>query len=86
MRKSATTFAPTIAVTPAEETLESKARRAAMRVGLFARKSRWGKYWIDNCGEFMLINPYAGGSVAGHRFDMTAEEVIAYCMPARHWI
>jgi hypothetical protein len=62
-----------------EERLEIKARHAAMRVGLFARKSRWRKYSSDNYGEFMLIDPHTGGSVAGHRFDMTAEEVIAYC-------
>jgi hypothetical protein len=62
-----------------EERLEIKARRAAMRVGLFARKSRWRKCSIDNYGEFMLIDPHTGGSVAGHRFDMSAEEVIAYC-------
>jgi hypothetical protein len=61
-----------------EERLEIKARRAAMRIGLFARKSRWRKYSIDNYGKFMLVDPYIGGSVAGHRFDMSAEEVIAY--------
>jgi len=33
----------------------------------------------DNFDEFMLIDPRMNFSVAGFRFDMTAEEVIRFC-------
>ena len=59
--------------------IEQKARRAAKRVGLIASKSRWRYDSIDNYGEFMLIEPDRNISVAGHRFDMSPEEVIEYC-------
>jgi hypothetical protein len=35
--------------------LENRARRAAKRVGLIARKSRWRAGTIDNHGGFTLI-------------------------------
>ena len=59
--------------------LESRARRAANRAGLVARKSRWRVDSIDNHGEFMLVDPSMNVPVAGFRFDMTAEEVLEYC-------
>jgi hypothetical protein len=62
-----------------EGALEARARRAARRVGLIARKSRWRQGSIDNFGEFMLVDLYGNYVVAGSRFDMTAEDVIAYC-------
>ena len=58
--------------------LEQKARRVAKRVGLIARKSRWRQNSVDNYGDFMLVNQN-NFIEAGHRFDMTAEEVIEYC-------
>jgi hypothetical protein len=61
------------------EVSDSSARRAARRVGLVARKSRWRKYSIDNCGDFMLIDPQTNCPVAGSRYDLTAAEVIEYC-------
>jgi hypothetical protein len=36
---------------------DSAARRAANRVGLVARKSRWRRDSIDNYGGFMLVDP-----------------------------
>jgi hypothetical protein len=62
-----------------ESALDSRARRAARRVGLIARKSRWRAGSIDNYGEFMLIDSATNFAVAGSRFDMTAEEVLDYC-------
>jgi len=60
--------------------LESRARRAALKVGLIARKTRWRHGSIDNFGDFMLIEPAGNYAVAGFRFDMSAEDVIAYCV------
>jgi hypothetical protein len=58
--------------------LESRARRAAKRVGLVVRKSRQAE-GIDNLGGFMLVDAELGGCVQGSRFDMTPEDVIDYC-------
>jgi hypothetical protein len=59
--------------------LESRARRLARKAGLVARKSRWRHDSIDNYGEFMLIEPAGNYPVGGFRYDMSAEDVIAYC-------
>jgi len=71
----------------AEDTnaIEQRARRAAKRAGLIAKKSRRrvgsvdyvGS--VDNHGEFMLVDPYTNYVVAGERFDLSAEEVLTYC-------
>jgi hypothetical protein len=61
--------------------LDARARRAAKRVGLLARRSRWRRDTIDNHGQFMLINPRHNFVVAGERFDMSAEEVLEWCRP-----
>ena len=47
---------------------EHQARRAAKRVGLKARKSRWRAGSIDNFGDFMIIDPQRNWVVAGARF------------------
>ena len=62
-----------------EAAIEARARRAARKVGLVDRKSRWRVGSIDNYGEFMLIEPSGNYAVAGFRYDMTAEEVLEYC-------
>lgn len=59
--------------------LEARARRAAARAGLVARKSRWRLNSPDNLGQFMLVDPDMNFIVAGERYDMTAEEVLDYC-------
>ena len=59
--------------------MEARARRAAKRVDLCAKKSRWRLGSIDNYGQFILIDPSTNFPVEGFRFDMTAEEVIEYC-------
>ena len=58
---------------------EQRARRAAKRVGLVAKKSRWRSGTVDNFGEFRLIEPFHNIVVGGVRFDMTADDVIEFC-------
>jgi hypothetical protein len=62
-----------------ETHMESRARRAAKRVGLIAKKSRWRAGSIDNHGGFMLIEPERNLCIAGERFDLSAQYVIEYC-------
>lgn len=57
---------------------DTAARRAAQRFGLRATKSRRRRDH-ENLGEFMLVDPQTGFPVAGFRYDLSAEEVIAYC-------
>jgi hypothetical protein len=71
-----------VITTPTDAALDSRARRAAKRAGLVAKKSRWRYDSVDNFGGFMLVNPRYNCVVAGSRFDMTAEQVIEYCSAA----
>jgi hypothetical protein len=59
--------------------VDSRARRAARRAGLVARRSRWRKYSLDNFGDFMLIDAEHNLPVAGYKFDCDAEDVIQFC-------
>src|SRR5262249_20909249 len=59
--------------------LDRRARRTARRRGLLARKSRWRHGTIDNRGGFQLIDPNRNWIVAGEKFNMAADDVIAYC-------
>ena len=59
-----------------EKALEQRARRAARRAGLIARKSRWRVGSADNFGGFTLVDPRTNGVVDGPRFDLSAEYVI----------
>jgi hypothetical protein len=59
-----------------ESALEQRARRAARRVGLLARKSRWRANTNDNLGRFALIDPMTNSIVDGARFNLSAEEII----------
>lgn len=52
---------------------------AARKLNLVAEKSRWRRDSTDNRGGFRIIDPWLNSVVAGVRFDMRAEEVIAYC-------
>ena len=61
-----------------EKALEARARRAAMRVGLRAVKSR-KRESFQNFGGFMLLDLYTPGVVDGARFDLTPEDVIEIC-------
>lgn len=62
-----------------ERALEVRARRAARRIGLHAKKSRWRHSTSDNLGGFMLIDLARNTTVAGLRFDLSAEDVLDYC-------
>lgn len=59
--------------------LESRARRAAKRVGLVASKSRWRRDTIDNRGGFQLHDPYFNRVVDGVRYELSAVDVIRQC-------
>lgn len=61
-----------------ETALEQRARRAARRAGLVAKKSRWRVGTVDNFGGFALINPIHNCIVAGSKFDLSAEAIIEY--------
>jgi hypothetical protein len=59
--------------------IDQRARRAAKRAGLIAVRSRWRRDSVDNRGGFQILDPYRNAIVGGARFDMSAEEVIAFC-------
>jgi hypothetical protein len=42
-----------------------------------ASKSRCRFHHLDNYGGFMLVDPYSNAVVAGERFELSAEDVIA---------
>lgn len=44
---------------------DARARRAAKRVGLFARRSRWRLGTVDNLGGLMLMDPFHNRIVEG---------------------
>jgi hypothetical protein len=59
---------------------EDQARRAAKRVGLYARKGgRWRANTCDNLGGFMVTDPQRNLIVAGERFNYSADDVIEFC-------
>jgi len=62
-----------------KQALDARARRAARRVGLTARRSRWRLDTIDNYGGYMLVDPSANITVYGSRWDLSAEDVIEFC-------
>jgi hypothetical protein len=62
-----------------QEHSEAQARRAAKRVGLQARKSRWRANSIDNRGEFQVIDPMRNTIIAGEKYNFTADDVVAFC-------
>jgi hypothetical protein len=65
-----------------ESALEQRARRAARRAGLVARKSHWRIDSADNFGGFMLVDPTTNMVVDGSRFDLSPENVIDCCSDA----
>ena len=69
------------AMTDSTSALHARARCAARRAGLIAKKSRQRTHVpnADNFGEFMLIDGHQNYIVAGSRFELTAEDVLAYC-------
>ena len=59
--------------------LDSRARRAARRIGYVVRKSRRHAGSLDNFGEFMILDPSMNFPVAGFRYDLGPQEVIEWC-------
>jgi hypothetical protein len=59
--------------------MESRARRAAIRVGWTAVKSRWRRDTHDNYGGFRIVDPDTDSVVYGEKFDLTPEDVIGLC-------
>jgi hypothetical protein len=58
--------------------LDTRARRAARRIGLIAMRSRRRVGSVDNRGGFQLLD-LSNRVVAGERCDMTQQQVIDYC-------
>ena len=69
---------PNAIYSTSESALDARARRAARRCGLSARKSRWRLGTVDNRCGYQLLND-RNGIVGGERFDMSADDVLAYC-------
>jgi hypothetical protein len=69
-------------VSEIDQAQDAKARRAAKRAHLVARRSRWRCDTVDNRGGFMLIDE-RNLVVAGERFDLSAEDVITFCRDRR---
>jgi hypothetical protein len=62
------------------KSLESRARQAARRAGLRAEKSRTRKHFHSNDhGGWAVIDDEHQHILVGEDYDMTAEEVIAFC-------
>ena len=58
--------------------MENRARRVARSEGLAARKSR--NRYIHNEGEFRLIHAASGVIITGNQYNLTAAEVIDFCL------
>jgi hypothetical protein len=52
-------------------------RRQARRVSCQEISPRLGS--TDNLGKFMLIEPHRNVVIAGERFELDAEHVVAFC-------
>jgi hypothetical protein len=59
--------------------LDAQARRAAERLGLKAKRSRWRAGTSDNRGGFQILNPHRNRIIVGEKFELSAEDVIAFC-------
>jgi len=46
---------------------DDRARRAALKAGLIAKRSRWRRGSIENFGDFMLVDPLTNCVVAACR-------------------
>ena len=57
------------------DAIENRARRAAKRAGLIAEKSR-RKH--NNLGGFRLVDAQQRFTVAGHRFELSGEDILSF--------
>ena len=62
-----------------DRSVEDRARRAAKRVGLQARKSRKTYGTLNNQGGFCIFDPHNNWVVIGEHHDLSADDVIAFC-------
>jgi hypothetical protein len=90
MAKKASLVVPTITLKPASKLVEShngaadsKARRAAMRAGLHATKSREQTH-SNRRGGYQLHDKRCK-VVHGKCFELTAADVITYCRSYEKW-
>ncbi|MBV9296893.1 MAG: hypothetical protein JO145_15085 [Acidobacteriaceae bacterium] len=60
-----------------EKALDMRARRAAKRAGLYARRSPT----VDNYGGFRLIDR-DNRIISGERYDLTPDEILEMCEPS----
>ncbi|MFV3338596.1 hypothetical protein ACNFB1_15645 [Pseudomonas sp. NY15349] len=58
--------------------LEARARRAVARHGFLATKSRKRSLSAGNGGGFMLVDASTNRVEAGERYDLSAEQVVAF--------
>jgi hypothetical protein len=61
-----------------DSVLESRARRAVKQYGYLARKSRRTTS-LDNHGGFQIFDPSGNNVILGTRYDLTAEDILAWC-------
>lgn len=59
-------------------TQESRVRRRARREGFMVRKSRAWPNYLDNHGEFMLVDPSYNIPVLGYRYDASLDDIEAF--------
>jgi hypothetical protein len=65
--------------TPSESAMDARARRAALRAGYIARKSRWHVGTTDNHGGFALFDAWTSYPAAAADYSFSAEDVIEWC-------
>lgn len=59
--------------------LESKACAAADAIGLIVKRSQIHMRADDGPDGFMIFDPKHQRPVAGEKYDLSAQDVIAYC-------
>jgi hypothetical protein len=59
--------------------LESRACAAANAVGLIAKRSRFHMRADCSPDGFMIFDPKHQRTLAGEKYDLSAQDVIAYC-------
>jgi hypothetical protein len=61
-----------------EANLERKCRRQLAAQGYGLKKSRTRNTHGNDYGEYMIFDPYTNDIVAGEKFDMSLDEVVAF--------
>ncbi|WP_206998963.1 hypothetical protein [Trinickia mobilis] len=63
----------------AQKALDSRARRAAKKLGFIAHKSRSGIDGLNNHGGFTVLDGLTGFPVYGYYYELDAQDVIEWC-------